>query len=84
MVGWRVNCELRVILELVVSHVVYGNGLVRVGLVLTCVRTGRVRVEFFQPIRVAGLVSVGIFFTTLNPQPRHEHDPSTRFATPPI
>ena len=26
-------------------------------------------VEFFQPIRVGGQVSVGIFFTTLNPNP---------------
>ena len=67
--GWRVNCKLRVILGLVVSHVVYGNELARVGLVSTRVSTGRVRVEFFQPVRVTGRVSVGIFFTILNPNP---------------
>ena len=37
--------------------------------VSTCVRTGRVRVEFFQPVRVTGRVSVGVFFVTLNPNP---------------
>ena len=35
----------------------------------TCVRAGRVRVEFFQPVRVTCRVSVRVFFTilTLNP-----------------
>ena len=69
MAGWWVNCELRVILRLVVSHVIYENMLAWVGLVLTRVKTGRVRVEFFQPVRVAGQVSVGIFFATLNSNP---------------
>ena len=51
------------------SHVVYGNELVRVGLVSTHVRTGWVRVEFFEPVCVTGRTSVGIFFVTLNPNP---------------
>ena len=51
----------------VVSQVVYGNGLVRVIFVSTRVKTGRVMVEFFQPVYVTGRVSVGIFFATLNP-----------------
>ena len=55
--------------ESVVSQVVYGNGLVQVVFVSTRVRTGRVRVEFFQPDRVTGDASVGIFFATLNPNP---------------
>ena len=69
MEGWRVNYELRVILGLIVSYVVYGNGLVRVGLMSTRVRTSRVSIEFFQPVRVTGWVSVGIFFVILDPNP---------------
>ena len=61
--GCRVN------LGSVVSQAIYGNMLVRVVFVLTRVRTSLVRVEFFQPIRVMGHVSVGVFFTTLNPNP---------------
>ena len=66
MTGWRVNCKLRVILGLVMQHVVYENRLVRVRLVSTRVRTGQVRVEFFQPVRVVSRVNVNIFFTILN------------------
>ena len=51
------------------SHIVYGNRLVRVVFVSTLVKTGRVRVEFFQPVRVTGRVSVDVFFVTLNPNP---------------
>ena len=54
------NC--RVSLGSIVSQVIYGNGLVRLVFMSTRVRTGRVRVEFFQPVRVMGRVSVGIFF----------------------
>ena len=69
MTNWQVNCELQVILGLVLSNVVYWNELVRVGLVSTRVKTGRIRVEFFQPVSVTGQISVGIFFATLNPNP---------------
>ena len=67
--GWRVNCGLRVSLGLIMSRVVYRNGLVQVVFVLIHVKMGRVRVEFFQLVCVTGRVSVGIFFTTLNPNP---------------
>ena len=43
------------------SHVVYKNELVRVVFVSTRVRMSRVRVEFFQLVRVRGRVSVGYF-----------------------
>ena len=61
--------DCRVSLGSVMSQVVYRNKLVQVMFVSTCVRTGRVRVEFFQPIRVTGRVSVGVFFATLDPNP---------------
>ena len=57
----------RISLGSVVLQVVYGNGLLRVVFVSISVRTGRVRVEFFQPVCVTGHVSVGVFFATLNP-----------------
>ena len=53
----------------VVSQVVYGNDLVQVVFMSTSFMTSRVRVEFFQPVRVTGWVSVSIFFATLNPNP---------------
>ena len=61
--GYRVN------LGSVASKVVYENGLVRVMFASTHVMTGRVRVEFFQLVRITGRVSVGVFFATLNPNP---------------
>ena len=65
IVGSMAGCQ--VILGLFMSHVVYGNGLVQVMFVSTRIRTGCVRVEFFQPICVIGHVSVNVFFATLNP-----------------
>ena len=69
MMGWWVNYELWIILGFVMSHIAYENELVRVGFVLTRVKMGRVRVEFFQPVRVVGRVNVDIFFVTLNLNP---------------
>ena len=48
---------------------IMGWGQFQVVFVSTRVRVGRVKVGFFQPIRVTGRVSVRLFFTilTLNP-----------------
>ena len=82
MAGWLVSCELWVSLGLVVSQVIYENGLVRVIFVSTRVRTGHVRVEFFQLIRVAGRVSIGVFFITLNPNSTLTQPINTIYHTP--
>ena len=81
MAGCRVNCGLRVNLGLVVSHVVYGNELVQVVFVLTR-STGYIRVEFFQLVRVAGRVSVSIYFCNFEPQ--SDTNTTRRHDLPPL
>ena len=64
MTGWRINCELRVILGLVVLYVVYGNGLVWVRLVSTRVRLVGLVLSFFNPF-VSQVRLVSAYFLQL-------------------